>query len=113
MVFRLLLAVNTYAVPVMENEIIIEGKVKGYSIISSELVGIEPAQTLYRLTVQTNGTDKTDKFKGYFSESTNYILEIYSKENLSKDLFGKEIEVLIKYAGDEKRVIFWIKKIVK
>lgn len=112
MIFCFALITNkSFSVPVSENKTEIIGIVKGYSIISSGLINVEPEQKIYKLTVKITETKNLNNSNNYLSRFDNDVVELYSKNRLSSELYGTKIRILIKYSGDEKGGLFWIQKI--
>lgn len=108
-----LFPLNVYGggVPVIPNEAVIAGTVRGYCKVSSLLLNIEPEQVIYRLTVTVESSEDVEGLpnlvKGVIGE--DIILE--SKEEISPAIFGKRVRVRVRVAGDERGRRFWINSI--
>lgn len=102
-----------HAVPARNNKAILVGIVKEYSITSASLVGMQPEQVLYKLTIYVESSEKVSKFPNFAKNMEGKTVNIYSKEKLLPELFGKRIRIVVEYLGDEKGGVFWIKGIVE
>ena len=96
------------AVPAISNESLIEGVVSEYAIISSDLVGIKPNQTLYRLTINITSSHNIDDGPDFLVNMTGQNISFLSKKILSPELFGKRVRAKARYKGDERGGTFWI-----
>ena len=102
---------NSFSVPAAPNEFVIEGTVQEYSIVSSNLLNIEPEQTLYRLTILIESYIKVKTEADFLSDKKGKTVQFYSKEKISPEIFGKRVRGTIRYAGDERGGLYWIKEI--
>lgn len=102
---------ESISVPVIPNESIVNGVVSEYSIVSSRLIGIKPEQIIYRLTINIESSDGVNDKPNLLDNKNGQDMQFYSKEKLSPEIFGKKIKALVRYTGDEKGGIFWIKNI--
>jgi len=110
----LFLSFNTkysLAVPAGPNESVIEGTVQEYSIVSSNLLNIMPEQTLYRLTILIEAYENVDSEADFLSDKKGKTVQFYSKDEISPEIFGKRVLVKVRYAGDERGGLYWIKEI--
>lgn len=99
------------AVPAISNESLIEGAVTEYAIISSDLVGIKPRQTLYRLTIKITSSRNIGEGPDFLPDMTGQEVRFLSKKKLSPELFGNRVTVKARYKGDERGGTFWISNI--
>ncbi|MBL7050451.1 MAG: hypothetical protein ISR96_13135 [Nitrospira sp.] len=99
------------AVPAISNESLIEGVVSEYAIITSDLVDIKPAQTLYRLTIIVTSSRNIGEGPDYLSDMTGQGISLLSKKKLSPELFGRKVKVKARYKGDERGGTLWISNI--
>lgn len=102
---------NSFPVPAAPNEFVIEGTVQEYSIVSSNLLNIMPEQTLYRLTILIESYIKVETEADFLSDKKGKTVQFYSKEKISPEIFGKWVWVKVRYAGDERGGLYWIKEI--
>jgi len=110
----LFLSFNTkycIAVPAVPNESVIEGTVQEFSIVSSNLLNIMPEQTLYRLTILIESYENADTDADYLSDKKGKTVQLYSKDKISPEIFGKRVWVKVRYSGDERGGLYWIKEI--
>jgi len=126
--FFLLAMGMVFGAPVAPNETLISGEVIEYSILDSSLAEIKPEQTVYRLIIKIIDSKKLSPSPlilsptgrgreeegeeiggGNFEQGEN--LTVYSKKELSPELFGKSIKGKISYSGDEKGGGYWLKEI--
>ena len=98
-------------VPAIPYESLIEGMVSEYAIVSSRLVGIEPGQVLYRLTITIGSSTGMGGGPDFLSEKKGRDVQFYTKEKLSPELFGKQIKARVEYSGDERGGIYWMHNI--
>ncbi len=98
-------------VPVIPSELLVEGKVLEYSILSSQLIDIQPHQTLYRVTIRIKSVKCSTDRPCFTRLKTGDIEQFYSKQRLSQKLYKKNVRAIVKYAGDERGGRFWIKDI--
>ena len=96
------------AVPAVSNGSIIEGLVSEYAVVLSDLIGIEPRQTLYRLTVNITSSHNIDEGPDFLFKMIGQDVRFLSKEKLSPELFGKRIKAMARYKGDERGGTYWI-----
>ena len=82
-------------VSVAPNEALITGEVMEYTLLNSTLIGMKPKQTVYQLTIKIFSS-KTLEGKLNFAQGEN--LKVYSKKELSPDLFGKFIKGKVTYS---------------
>jgi len=99
---------ESLSVPVMPNEAMVEGIVSEYSIVSSGLVGMQPEQVLYRLTVHIESSGSIDDRPNYFFDKNGQDIKFYSKEKLYPELFGRRIRAKVRLTGDERGRVCWI-----
>lgn len=104
-------AINSFSVPAAPNEYVIEGTVQEYSIVSSNMLNILPEQTLYRLTIFIESYIKFETEAGFLSDKKGKALQFYSKEKISPEIFGNRVRGKVRYAGDERGGLYWIKEI--
>ena len=110
----LFLSFNTkycIAVTAVPNEYVIEGTVQEFSIVSSNLLNIMPEQTLYRLTILIESYENADTDADYLSDKKGKTVQLYSKDKISPEIFGKRVWVKVRYSGDERGGLYWIKEI--
>lgn len=94
--------------PVIPNESTIEGVVSEYAVLSSRLIGMQPNQLLYRLTIYIESSKSVGDGPNFLKNKKGLDIKFYTKEKLSPELFGKRVKLKVKYQGDEKGGIFWI-----
>ncbi len=97
--------------PVISNESVVSGTVSEYSIVSSHLIGIEPEQVIYRLTIKIESTENINNKPNLLVSKNGQTVQFHSKERLSSELFGKRIKAIATYIGDERGGLFWINNI--
>ncbi len=103
--------VSVLSAPVVPNESVIEGVVSEYAILSSRIINIRPNQVLYRLTIYIESSEGTGNKPGFLSGREGHDVRFYTKERLSPDLFGKKVRARVRYKGDERGGMFWIRNI--
>ncbi len=103
---------NALSVPAIPNESFVEGVVSEYSVVSSNLIGIKPEQTLYRLTITIESSYGIGGTPNFLSSMTGQDIRFLSKEKLSPELFGNKIKATAIYKGDERDGMYWIRTIV-
>jgi hypothetical protein len=99
------------SVPAIHNESIVTGKVLAYSVLSSSLVDIKPVMFLYRLQILVETSEEVKGMRSFTKDKMNKLLTVYSKKELSAELFNTVISVRVTYQGDEKGGKFWIRDI--
>jgi len=99
------------SVPVIPNESIITGEVLSYGILSSSLLEIKPAMSLYKLEILVKTFEDIQGKRNFTRDKVGKLISIYSKEKLSAELFGKIIKSRVSYSGDERGGMFWIGEI--
>lgn len=109
--FLTLDAKNSFSVPVAPNEYVIEGTVQEYSIVSSNMLNILPEQTLYRLTIFIESYISVEMDTDLLSDKKGKAVQFYSKEKISPEIFGNRVRGKVRYAGDERGGLYWIKEI--
>ncbi len=99
------------SVPVVPNESVIEGVISEYAILSSRIINIRPDQVLYRLTIYIESSENIGNKPDFFSGREGQDIRFYTKEKLSPEIFGKKIKAKVRYKGDERGGMFWIRNI--
>jgi len=98
------------AVSVIPNKSILIGTVKEYSVGSSSLYGMEPEQTIYRLTILVESSEDIKDFTNFLKGKEGQTLTFFTKINPSVEVYGKKIKANVFYSGDERGGSFWIQK---
>ena len=83
------------SVPVIPNESVVNGTVSEYSIVSSHMIGIEPEQVIYRLTITTDFTENINGKPNLLYDKIGQDIKFYSKEKLTPELLGKKVKGLV------------------
>lgn len=99
------------SVPAIPNESLIKGVVSEYAIVSSRLIGVKPEQVLYRLTVNIESSEKIGDNPGFLNDRNGEDIQFYSREKLPPELFNRRISARVKYKGDERSGLYWIRNI--
>ena len=112
-VLVILFALNTLAdaVSVAPNEAVLKGTVTEYCLTSSTHLGITPEQVLYKMVIYVEEAEDVNGLPNFLKGKEGQSISVYSKEKQPLELFGKKIKGLIKYTGDERGGLFWIKEI--
>jgi hypothetical protein len=97
------------AVPVIPNESMAIGVVKEYAMVSSSLINIQPEQTLYRITMHLESSLGLDNGPNFLKDKEGKDVQLYSKDRISPELFGKRLRAKVTYRGDERGGLFWIR----
>ncbi|NOZ25340.1 MAG: hypothetical protein GXO94_04520 [Nitrospirae bacterium] len=109
--FALLMTGSCASVPVVPNETVVEGRVSEYAIVSSRLVGIEPEQVLYRITIQVESSSAAGRGPDFLRDRVGEDVPFYTKKILSPRLFGRKVRVRVEFRGDEKGGLFWVRDV--
>jgi len=96
-------------VPVVPNESIVQAEVLRYSILNSQLIDVQPEQTLYSLFIHVLTSVPGSQPASLVSAGQR--LEAFSKDPLSPDLYGKEIRAKVRLRGDEWGRRYWVSEI--
>jgi hypothetical protein len=99
------------SVPVAPNESIVEGVVSEYAVLSSRLVNVKPEMTLYRITVRLESTARIGGGPDFLSDRIGQDVQLYSKEKVDVDIYGKKVKAKVTLRGDERGRTFWIREI--
>lgn len=99
------------SVPVIPNEGMVTGKVLGYSVVSSSILNIKPVMTIYGLEILVERSEEVKGMRNFTRDKVGKLLSVYSKEELSAELFNKVIKAHVTYLGDERGGKFWIREI--
>jgi hypothetical protein len=95
------------AVPAIPNESIVTGVVKEYAIVSSILMNVQPEQTLYRITIHIESSQGLENSPNFLKDKEGKDVQLFSKERISPELFGKQLKAKVTYQGDERGGLFW------
>lgn len=99
------------SVPVAPNESMVEGVVSEYAVLSSRIVDVKPAMTLYRITVKVGSTGKIGRGPDFLRDKIGQDVQFYSKEKMPADVFEKKVKIKVTFRGDERGGMFWIREI--
>lgn len=111
LVFLLIAAGNVTAVTVIPNSSLITGVVLEYGIVSSRLLGMQPDQTLYKLTIHLESSEDIVGMPNLLRGKEGEDITFYTKEKLSSDIFGKKVRAEVSYRGDERGGRWWVRSI--
>jgi hypothetical protein len=106
-----LLPGNVAAVTVVPNSALMTGVISEYGIVSSRLLGMEPDQTLYKLTICLESSEDIVGMPNLLKGKEGEDITLYTKEKLSPDIFGKKIRAEVTYRGDERGGRWWLRSI--
>jgi hypothetical protein len=95
------------AVPVPNNAAEIVGIVVEYAIMESSLVGIEPNQTLFSIRVRVEESCSIAGAPNLAQETVGQVVQVLSLAELSPCLFGREVRLQVRVAGDEWTRRYW------
>jgi len=108
----ILVASTVRAVPVAPNASLIKGIAMECEAISSTLLGMQPEQTIYRLTIQIESTEDVSEMVNLLDKGTEgKEMVFYTKETLPPDILKKRIKARVMYQGDERGGRWWIQEI--
>lgn len=96
---------------VIPNGALITGVILEYGIVSSRLLGIQPDQTLYKLTIHLESSEDIVGMPNLLRGKEGEDITFYTKERLSSDIFGKKVRAEVSYRGDERGGRWWMKGI--
>ena len=96
------------AVPVMPNAALIKGIVLESEGISSNLLGIQPEQTIYRLLIHVISSEDVCEMANFVKGKEGKDMAFYTKEPLPSDIVKKGIKAKVSYRGDERVGLWWI-----
>lgn len=94
--------------PIVPNQSRVVGTVVAYTILDSELVGVAPHQTLYRLGVLVESSEGVAPYPDLMAASVGLVIEVLSKIELDPCLYGKLVQIEIRRAGDEVSQSTWL-----
>jgi hypothetical protein len=110
-VFLLFVASGVTGGTVIPNDALITGVILEYGIVSSRLLGIQPDQTLYKLTIHLESSEDIVGMPNLLKGKEGEDITFYTKEKLSSDIFGKKVKAEVSYRGDEHGGRWWTKSI--
>jgi hypothetical protein len=96
------------AVPVMPNASLIKGIILGCEAISSTLLGMQPEQTIYRLTIQIESSEDVGELRNFLKGKEGKDMAFYTKKPLPSDIAEKRIKARVSFRGDERGGLWWI-----
>ena len=111
MVFLLFAAARITGGPVIPNGTLITGVILEYGILSSRLLGIQPDQTIYKVTICLESSEDIDGMPNLLRGKEREDITFYTKERLSPDIFGKKVRAEVSYRGDERGGRWWVRSI--
>ena len=111
MVFLLFAAGGVTGGTVIPNGALITGVTLEYGIVSSRLLGMQPDQTLYKLTIHLESSEDIVGMPNLLRGKEGEDITFYTKEKLSSDIFGKNIRAEVSYRGDEHGGRWWVRSI--
>ena len=96
------------AVPVMPNVALIKGIVLESEAISSDLLGIQPEQTINKLMIDVESSEDVGQIPNLLKGKQGKDITFYTKEPLPSDIVKKRIKAKVSYRGDERGGLWWI-----
>ena len=111
MVFLLFAAGSVTGGTVIPNGALITGVTLEYGIVSSRLLGIQPDQTIYKVTIRLESSEDIDGLPNLLRGKEGEDITFYTKERLSPDIFGKKVRAEVSYRGDERGGRWWVRSI--
>ena len=99
------------AVPVIPNVALIKGIVLECEAMSSNQLGMQPEQTIYRLTVQIESSEDVGKMPNLLKKKQGKEIAFYTKKPLPSDILRKRIKAKVSFAGDERGGRWWVHEI--
>jgi len=111
MVFLLFAAGSVTGGTVIPNGTLITGVILEYGIVSSRLLGIQPDQTIYKVTIHLESSEDIDGMPNLLRGKEREDITFYTKERLSPDIFGKKVRAEVSYRGDERGGRWWVRSI--
>jgi hypothetical protein len=99
------------AVPVIPNVALIKGIVLEYEVMSSTQLGMQPEQSIYRLTVQIESSEDVGQMPNLLKEKQVKDIAFYTKKPLPLDILRKRIKAKVSYRGDERGGQWWVHEI--
>lgn len=111
MVFLLFAAGSVTGGTVIPNGALITGVTLEYGIVSSRLLGIQPDQTIYKVTIRLESSEDIDGMPNLLRGKEREDITFYTKERLSPDIFGKKVRAEVSYRGDERGGRWWVRSI--
>ena len=98
-------------VPAAPNQSIVRGTVSAYCVVSARLLGIEPEQTIYKITMLVEASEAVKDSADFASGKEGQDIELLTKVKPAEELFGKRIKAVVFYRGDERGGSFWIRNL--
>ncbi len=96
------------AVPVIPNAALIKGIVLGCESISSTLLGMQPEQTIYKVTIQIESSEDVNEMRNFLKGKEGTDMVFHTKKPLPSGILRKEIKARVSYRGDERKGLWWI-----
>jgi hypothetical protein len=109
--FLLLAAGSVTGGTVIPNSALITGMILEYAIVSSRLLGIQPDQTLYKLTIHLDSSENVSGMSNLLRGKEGEDITFYTKEKVSSDIYGKKVRAEVSYRGDERGGRWWVRSI--
>ena len=107
-----MVAVSTAsAVPVIPNASSIKGIVLECEAISSTLLGMQPKQTIYRLTIQIESSEDVGEMRNFLKGTEEKEMVFYTKKPLPSEIIKKTVKARVSYRGDERGGQWWVQEI--
>jgi hypothetical protein len=107
MVFLLFVVGRVSGGTVIPNGALITGVILEYEIVSSRLLGMQPDQTLYKLTIHLESSEDIVGMPNLLRGKEGEDIAFYTKEKLSSGIFGKKVRAEVLYRGDERGGRWW------
>jgi len=109
--FLIFASSHVAAVTVIPNGALITGVISEYGMVSSRLLGIQPDQTIYKVTIHLESSEDIDGMPNLLRGKEREDITFYTKERLSPDIFGKKVRAEVSYRGDERGGRWWVRSI--
>jgi hypothetical protein len=99
------------AVPVIPNVALIKGIVLECEVMSSTQLGMQPEQTIYRLTIEIESSEDVGQMPNLLKGKQGKDIAFYTKKSLPSDIQKKRIKAKVSFAGDERGGRWWVHEI--
>jgi hypothetical protein len=99
------------AVPVIPNVALIKGMVLKSERMSSTQLGMQPEQTIYRLTVRIESSEDVGEMPNLLKGIQGKDIDFYTKKSLPSDIQKKRIKARVSFKGDERGGRWWLHEV--
>lgn len=100
-----------FGVPVAPNDSVVIGRVLGYCVLDSSVLGMTPTRVLYSLVLFVAESIDVANMVNFTKAQVGKVIRAYSRDPIDAGLLNTTIQARVRFEGDELGGNFWIRDI--